>query len=345
MSLSTNETTNATTSISSLCITTQTISDFEGFIGGLIVHLPYYFLFYSIIVQWKAFHPFFGLTFGAFLLSYIVIGILIQLVLLFKYLALSDGALFLFITDATDFMYYFILPINLICALERLFATIFYRKYEKMRPYTAVLIAWLLAIGFGTLLIANENNSNGFMSRFVQFAMYAGSMISALICIGVILTNIYMTKRLSGGKGKHPLTARYQLAENIKAVRIILPFIFIDNLITFLELSWTVLYQTSATYNADLCQKDPNTYIWLFLALIFIRHLMVVSIPPIIFFNSKTLRKPVIKLYYRWLSPTKGRIYSSDSIKRRKEFRNVIGEKVIFAQSQDLYFAQLAASW
>ncbi|CAJ0582569.1 unnamed protein product, partial [Mesorhabditis spiculigera] len=156
----------------------------------------------------------------------------------------------------------------------------------------------------------------------------------------VIVLNVRWT--LSHKNTPTQLTAKYQLAENIKTSKIVLPYIFFDTLLKIVDLSCTYLFSIDLVYVPENCQKQPVLYNTVFLAVLVFRHILVFAIPTTAVLWSSILRKRLRGLVVTLFGVRSRRI---DTLLQKREFRNAIGQKVTLSASQDQYFNQLAGLW
>uniref|UniRef100_A0A8R1I0L0 Uncharacterized protein n=1 Tax=Caenorhabditis japonica TaxID=281687 RepID=A0A8R1I0L0_CAEJA len=54
------------------------------------------------------------------------------------------------------------------------------------------------------------------------------------------------------------LTVRYQLAENVKALRTFVPFVVIDNCISISYVFSMIFFQVDFNFDLEVCRKLPN---------------------------------------------------------------------------------------
>ncbi|CAJ0939398.1 unnamed protein product, partial [Mesorhabditis belari] len=307
-----------------------------------IIQLFLFFLLLVIIIkQRRVFHPFFTIFLGIMIISYITIGILALIQVSADYLEIKAQNYSRFLFLVINFIYYFAIPVNVMCTLERLFATFYFRDYEGRRPWFFLVSAFTLGGLFSIGVIANmgDGSTPTFFSTPVQNILYLSSAISLIISFFVVILNIHLMRKNSGDRHS-TLTSRYQLTENIKAVRIVLPFIFIDNLITLTDLLTAKYLNVSSFYNSSMCLASYDRYVIVFTGIATIRHLLVLAMPlSILLFNS-TIYRPIIDLMKHFFH-----LRRPKRIANKNEFKNVLGKTITFGQSQDEYFAQLAKSW
>ncbi|CAJ0587390.1 unnamed protein product, partial [Mesorhabditis spiculigera] len=166
--------------------------------------------------------------------------------------------------------------------------------------------------------------------------------VDAEILAVVILVNIRLW--LQHQRGNEGLAAKYQLTENIRAAQITLPYVFVDNLITLVDLVAEQGWGLSVLYDHPYCLDSPFFYFFGYIALLVIRHLILFALPTFIFCLSHTLRKPLIEIKQK-LKGRSHKIAEAEFKERKTEFKNVMGKVVTLSASQDAYFDQLKDLW
>ncbi|CAJ0943742.1 unnamed protein product, partial [Mesorhabditis belari] len=317
-----------------ICHSIETASRIETAVCCLINATNFSLLITCLFIQRRAFHRYFCITYGLFVICYGSFVIITEIATIAKFFGRLDiaGQVLFILTP----MYYFILTVNLTCAIERLGATIFYETYEKRKPWLLLAVSWTVGATISYLLTANE--IAGFASEVVQIWEYGGSFFSILISAGCIMVNVRQTIRIRGGKGT--LTARYQLAENIRVTQLTLIFVFFDNALTIYDLLLMEIFGFKATFEMDQCLAGPFKYAIVHLPTLIIRYSLVFSIPTLSFVFNENLRRPLNQMF-SWRSSK-----TQDFTQQRKlEFRNVVGGRVTSLASQEAYFDQLLLQW
>ncbi|CAJ0932749.1 unnamed protein product, partial [Mesorhabditis belari] len=96
----------------------------------------------------------------------------------------------------------------------------------------------------------------------VGYALMAQALIS-LLCIFILyFVNRHRTKILTTCGGGE-LTLRYQLAENIKAMKALIPFLLLDNMITWNDQLFDLLFEVNYLQPPILCTKSTNNLLFL----------------------------------------------------------------------------------
>ncbi|CAJ0949511.1 unnamed protein product, partial [Mesorhabditis belari] len=96
----------------------------------------------------------------------------------------------------------------------------------------------------------------------VEYALMAQALIS-LLCIFILyFVNLHRTKKLTKCGGGE-LTLRYQLAENIKAMKTLIPFLLLDNMITWNDQLFDLLFEVNYLQPPILCTKSTNNLLFL----------------------------------------------------------------------------------
>ncbi|KIH52925.1 hypothetical protein ANCDUO_16963, partial [Ancylostoma duodenale] len=117
------------------------------------------------------------------------------------------------------------------CVVERCFATIFMHTYEHWRPWNIVVGAQFLAaivIYIHLSLVRNDS---------VQLAL---STVIILFLIFLLYKNVRLTQLFRGGKST--LSTRYQLTENIKILRLLVPVVVLDTAVCASDMAGDVFF-------------------------------------------------------------------------------------------------------
>ncbi|KAK6059400.1 hypothetical protein COOONC_02976, partial [Cooperia oncophora] len=159
------------------------------------------------------------------------------------------------VTTFYNYLYLMIMPLQLCCLVERLIATLCFHSYEKCRKW------YLLAL------------SQPFCIGFVFFVDYG---IIALLCINRRLTKKYTGAGVS-------LSTRYQLTENIRTLRVFLPMIGFDTVISLVD-TLGGYFRLRQVFDPERCASDPP-YLALYISITMVRR-MIIDILPAIQYRS-----------------------------------------------------------
>ncbi|CAI2354755.1 unnamed protein product [Caenorhabditis sp. 36 PRJEB53466] len=155
---------------------------------------------------------------------------------------------------------YFIPPMITIGIFERLSATVFSRFYEKSRPWTVLALALLAMSALVYIEFANRHVMQATIpTRNVQ-------VVFALVCTGSLFVLLIANRSKSKtGRARSALSERYQVTENIKALRILIPVVCLDTLIQIGFLGADIFLNVGQVLNLNYCYDD-DVYLDKFLA-------------------------------------------------------------------------------
>ncbi|CAB3396515.1 unnamed protein product [Caenorhabditis bovis] len=164
-----------------------------------------------------------------------------------------------------DFM---VQPFVLIGLIERLCATIFVSKYENWRPWVVLACAYTAACYVVSVEFEHRKDlENSNITKKIQ-AIFA--LVTSLGLIVLLTANRIMIKA-SAGKSK--LSRRYQLVENVKALRLYVPIIVIDSTVQWILLATDTFFHVSYVLDLNLCY-DVHQYLKKFLLLRVVRNVL-----------------------------------------------------------------------
>uniref|UniRef100_A0A1I7SY81 G_PROTEIN_RECEP_F1_2 domain-containing protein n=1 Tax=Caenorhabditis tropicalis TaxID=1561998 RepID=A0A1I7SY81_9PELO len=296
----------------------------------------------------KMFHPLFSFCFLVLLLLYLISSIFLTI----RNVTFSiygdnekmDRISDLVVMNSEKFymaVNFFIPPMIAIGIIERIFATTLSRSYEKSRPWTV--------LGFGlvaaSLLVYLEfSNRHALMAtistRHIQ-------VLFAILCSCSLFILLWKNwSKSKSGRAKSALSERYQVNENLKALRIQIPVVCIDTAIQIMFLSTEYVWRIAQVLNLNRCYDD-DVYLIKFAALRLLGFILQYFIPFIVLFHTSFIccnslrRRPVKRP--TGVSPSPGTIAAVGTI------RNVIGITLTAAEygpaGQEAHFRNLYAQW
>ncbi|PIC25710.1 hypothetical protein B9Z55_018536 [Caenorhabditis nigoni] len=205
-----------------------------------------------LLIHSKTFHPFFTISFILLIFSYAICNLCVLLTAVFQ-LYDEESPVIFYIDKVYIWVYFYIQPCVVIGLIERLCATIFVSAYEHSRYWIIYVIGQVLGIGvvyYENVLV--ENGDYNDTAKNVQFGLS--------ICICVCLVILYFVNRYLTLNSRHrsKLTVRYQLAENVKALRTFVPFIIVDNSISILFVFSMIFFEVDFNINLEVCRNLPG---------------------------------------------------------------------------------------
>ncbi|CAD5224197.1 unnamed protein product [Bursaphelenchus xylophilus] len=227
-----------------------------------------------------------------------------------------------------------------LCTLtfERLIATVFLETYEKKEFWWTVFVTLALQAFFCALAVYFITIR--FMSTTFIFTialLFQWTLILIFLYCKRTNERRYMQSKLYNHKYRYSLTAMFQLSDNIRAIKCMVPGIIIVTALNSLA---------SASYFATILSVDifwRRLWLTLFNATI-CSYAAVAATIPIYFTDVYRARLIVIlKTSSRWLQT--GRITPFED--RRKTLKTLGGTQMVFALEDEgnIYFQTLISSW
>uniref|UniRef100_A0A1I7SY82 G protein-coupled receptor n=1 Tax=Caenorhabditis tropicalis TaxID=1561998 RepID=A0A1I7SY82_9PELO len=284
-----------------------------------------------LVIHSKTFHPFFTLSFILLIFSYAICNLCVLLLAIFQ--LYDESSLFIFYIDKLYlWVYLYIQPCVVIGLIERLCATIFVSSYEHSRFWIVYLAGQGLGIGvvyYETVLIDNEEFSD--TAKNVQLGLS--------ICICACLVVLFFINRHLTFNSRHRsrLTVRYQLAENVKALRTFVPFVVVDNCISILFVFSMIFFQVDFSINLEACKEIPG-YKISFAVFRTILLLTQLFMPFLVVKQHSSIWNQVKSLLAR-RKPTVRQAKDTD----QNKINNVLGMDI--AGTNIDYFTQLKVQW
>ncbi|CAB00855.2 Serpentine receptor class gamma [Caenorhabditis elegans] len=169
------------------------------------------------------------------------------------------------------------------CIFERTFATFYAKGYENSKRYFFVIICVLVCAGFSGITLAVDADSD--------FGQKYSSLSYGVFCIVTTTMLFFVNRSLvkKSSASKCNLSERYQLTENIKALRLFLPFsMAISGNSMVLSMSM-LLFHIDTVFNFPICQKVPS-YAPIFLCIIFTTTIINLAAPLYVFYHNRKTR-------------------------------------------------------
>ncbi|CAB03325.1 G protein-coupled receptor [Caenorhabditis elegans] len=237
---------------------------------------------------------------------------------------------------------YFIPPLIAIGIIERIFATAFSRFYEKSRYWMTLGYALV----FACILVYIE-----FANRHVMMATIPTRNIQvlfAIICSWSLILLLFINRSKSkSGRAKSALSERYQVNENLKALRIHIPVVCVDTGIQIMFLCSDIFWNTAQVLNLNYCYDD-NIYLHKFVVFRLIGFILQYFIPFIILHRFSQMccnslrRRPVRRSHP--ISPSPGTSPSS-VVTIQNVFGMTLSGEANGPAGQEAHFKNLYAQW
>ncbi|CAI5452950.1 unnamed protein product [Caenorhabditis angaria] len=279
-----------------------------------------------------SFHPLFVLSFFLMLLAYTFSNFILFFRNLIEFLMEEN---WLFTTLEFIFVYanYYTQPIIVLALLERLIATLTVSSYEKSRHWFIYTIGQIICIFLVITMSVSEDKAD--IISNVQLSL---SFISCVVLIILFFVNRYIT---SHSVGRHSLTTRYQLAENIKALRIFVPFLLLDNFISIMFIVSNLVIGVGRKFNENECRRSPNYWLY-FLIFRTIAIIIQISMAILVVHFHDSMKFPKFSLP---LPPSRTRPQELISVTHVLQIKNVLGKNIVEAETAENYFSQLEIQW
>ncbi|CAJ0957007.1 unnamed protein product, partial [Mesorhabditis belari] len=229
-----------------------------------------------------------------------------------------------------DFSYNIISPLGLSIVIERIVATFFVEKYEQIKPYPALIITVCISFGFGGILIVVNLGDE---LSFVLFGLSVGDLF--ILC-GLLYLNRFNIRRCNS----NVLSRKYQLTENIRILRILIPLTLLDNCVTITDFITEQFFNVNYIFDPKQCHRKD--YIILFIVLRPWSILFELLIPLTIICRHPVYRRTFLDMIYGQKRRKQSKIVD---IVQKKIMKNVLGEKVMMGNDSQQVFHTMMKMW
>ncbi|KAK6753204.1 hypothetical protein RB195_012662 [Necator americanus] len=279
----------------------------------------------------EMFHPFFSLLLFVVLVSYnlcSIFAIICGLLVMFG----SPAHIIIIFNFLYYFCYYYINGMMFCLVIERLVATIMMRTYEYNRRWWPLALTqpFAIALSIGNIFVTDV------FSRSLTLLSLYGVII---LCLVVLLSINYRITTALAGTGAS-LSARYQITENIRTIRVVLPAVLFDALVSVVDVCGTVFFNLHYTFNIDRCTDD--VYIKSFYGFTTLSAIFEFLVPLSLLLSHPAYRRHSLLLYER--QPLSRIQHSVVKDKTLPKVVNVLGIEITNAGEQ-AYFENLSRVW
>ncbi|PIO71726.1 Sre G protein-coupled chemoreceptor, partial [Teladorsagia circumcincta] len=146
------------------------------------------------------------------------------------------------------FCYFYINGLMFCLVVERLVATILMKTYEYNRQWWPVALSQPFAIGVAVGNFIMRNITSRVIS---MMALYALNIVCLIILLGV---NYRITRALAGTGAT--LSTRYQITENIRTIRVLLPTVLCDAIVSAVDVSGALFFGLQHVFQSERCPED-----------------------------------------------------------------------------------------
>ncbi|KAL6744073.1 hypothetical protein Aduo_017047 [Ancylostoma duodenale] len=292
--------------------------------------ITFSFIAVNIMLKKDTFHPFFSILLASFVTSYVFSDFLSMLCLT-AYIANNFHEEMVVLARVGEVFYTYASPCAVVILIERIVASCYTSRYETSRPWAVILVAQTLCVGISVIVVSSQQWVQNF-DDFKQWCLLGLQSFIILVLIVLLVINWLRTEREIGNGH---LGFRYQMAENINALRIVIPVIVLDALITVVDTLCKIMFSVDVIFDPNLCGDD--NYVTIFAISQVFRVGLQTTIPLSILFLHPSIKKAVVvKLCGKFCSTRNSGQF---------ELRNVLGKKICSTQSTDKHFSQLRAEW
>ncbi|EYC31647.1 hypothetical protein Y032_0003g1165 [Ancylostoma ceylanicum] len=227
--------------------------------------------------------------------------------------------------------YMYASPCAVFILIERIVASCYTSRYESSRPWAFMLLAQTLCITISVTIVSSQH----WFQHFEDFKQWCLLGLQSFIIVVLIVLLVINWLRTEREIGNGHLGFRYQMAENINALRIVIPVIMLDALITVVDTLCKIIFSVDIMFEPSMC--DKNNYVIIFVVSQALRVGIQASIPLSILFLHPSIRKAVVVKLCGKFAPQRN--------SSQFELRNVLGRKICSAQSAEKHFSRLRAEW
>lgn len=275
----------------------------------------------------STFHPFFSVLLSLFLITYAIDDSLELCGIIMDITGFGKGRPREVIGQIEVVFYVYISPRALLLLLERITATLYFAKYENFRPWRIFFVIELLTLGTATAWCYIFRG----LDTFRQWIMLGFEIVIILALILLLLLN---RSRVRQSIGTGVLASRYQTAENICAIRILLAVILLDALVGLINIGGELLLSVGTTYDDEACSTRLGTIV--FITMQVCCDALEACIPISVMVLHPSLKK-MFKYHKKGIS---------DDHEPRNHLQNVIGMRINFDQlSAENHFEGLRKAW
>ncbi|ULT88246.1 hypothetical protein L3Y34_007442 [Caenorhabditis briggsae] len=313
----------------------------QWFVGiyTVVIYAPVAFVYVVVaslfIKHPNAFHPLFVISFFLILLAYTTSNFILFFRNLLEFFFI-DELLFSILEFILIAANYYTQPIVILALLERLAATVFVTNYEKSLQWIPYLIGQIICVVFVVLMSLSQHEGN--LINNIQICL------SLVICVCLVALFLVNRNKTANSVGKSTLTTRYQLAENIKALRIFVPFIVLDNVISIMFVITSYTISIRRKFDEDECNKS-STYVPIFSILRTIAILIQISMAVIVVYMHESMKVSSLRDYCYRRSNRSEDISVTINRPDKLKIKNVLGKNIVERETGENYFAQLSKQW
>ncbi|WKY09436.1 hypothetical protein Q1695_002084 [Nippostrongylus brasiliensis] len=305
------------------------IQSYTSLIYSLVVVMFCVALYIQLRLR-SAFHPFFTVIFVEAMVFYATCDFIVVALKIFYSFDGLDHPVAVAMDWMFTYTYAMIMPLECCCLLERLAATLFFNSYEKNRKWWLFLLSQPFCVGFIYVQRLARKNFDGEVLAFVFLGYYITMAVGVVV---LYVINRRLTKRLTGDGAA--LSTRYQLAENIRTLRVFLPMIVFDTLISLVDIVTRYL-NFDYVFEPERC-ADESYYLPVYLAIIIVASGLELILSSLIVYRYPNTM--------RILLCCKNGSVQDSMPSQPGRILNVFGSDLLSQQINSNYFHELQKGW
>ncbi|XGW05276.1 hypothetical protein V3C99_016002, partial [Haemonchus contortus] len=229
------------------------------------------------------FHPLFCLLFSLIIILYIICNILMVIYMSLIVLDYKGIKAYVIIGTIYQGAYIYLTCTVIFCVMERFLATVFSKTYEFRRNWFVLIVGQITALIIVFLHI-RVYRIGGTTCDMVQL----GFSFVIFTCIVVLLVVNRRLRRSTRGSGS--LSSRYQISENVRALRLVAPVVLLDTGITIADMVGALFFDVRPAFDRDSYESGSSRYLIAYIALRGAVVILQYGIPVAIV-SHETLRK------------------------------------------------------
>ncbi|EYC00632.1 hypothetical protein Y032_0114g449 [Ancylostoma ceylanicum] len=240
----------------------------------------------------------------------------------------NDDKTYSYIDTTFQVVYIYLTCTVTTCVVERSFATIFSSTYEYCRYWQVFIVGQLLS-ALVIFLHVHVYHIGGIISDMIMLCLSV-LILTCLIALLVVNRRLTLSTR-----GLRSLSCRYQITENVRALRLLVPLVLFDTCVSVADMAGTLFFNVRPEFQPRNCASSPlylPAYIVLRLSAVILQYAI-----PVCIIRHESVRKVVTMRC--------SRVSTSSQSSEHFEIKNVLGTILSKEGSQKNYFNYLHQQW
>ncbi|VDO08718.1 unnamed protein product, partial [Haemonchus placei] len=138
--------------------------------------------------------------------------------------------------------------------MERFLATVFSKTYEFRRNWFILLLGQV-AVGIFIFLHIHVYRLGGTIVDMVQLGL-SFVILTCLVVLLVVNRRLHLSTR-----GRRSLSNRYQISENVRALRLVAPVVLLDAGVTIADMTGTLFFDVQPAFDRGNYESGSNRYL------------------------------------------------------------------------------------